>query len=97
MSTYIGFGRVELDELPPGGEPGDSLVIGPGGQFEWDDIRAAARDENEEFLPPRMTKAKRNEIAFPADGLVIYQIDNTPGIRIRENGAWVRYAATTDD
>jgi len=38
MSTYIGYGRIELDELPPGGEPGDSLVIGPGGELEWDEV-----------------------------------------------------------
>ena len=31
------------------------------------------------FLPPRMTMAQRNAIATPANGLMIYQTDNTPG------------------
>jgi hypothetical protein len=48
------------------------------------------------FLPPRMTKAQRNAIATPADGLVVYQTDNTPGLRAYENGAWVAYTATAD-
>lgn len=47
------------------------------------------------FLPPRMTKAQRNAIT-PADGLVVYQTDNTPGLRVYENGAWVKYTATAD-
>jgi hypothetical protein len=48
------------------------------------------------FLPPRMNKSNRDAIASPADGLMIYQTDATPGLRVRENGAWVKYTATAD-
>lgn len=48
------------------------------------------------FLPPRMTKAQRNAISSPANGLTIYQTDSTPGLRVYENGAWVAYTATSD-
>lgn len=40
------------------------------------------------FLPPRMTEAQKNAIVSPADGLVIYQANNTPGLYIRVAGAW---------
>jgi hypothetical protein len=48
------------------------------------------------FLPPRMTKAQRDAIASPANGLIIYQTDNTAGIRFYEGGAWVRPTVTAD-
>jgi hypothetical protein len=48
------------------------------------------------LLPPRMTKTQRNAIASPADGLEIYQTDNTPGKRLRENGAWVKFTTVAD-
>lgn len=48
------------------------------------------------FLPPRMTKAQRDAIASPADGSVIYQTDATPGLRLRENGAWVKFTTSAD-
>jgi len=45
--------------------------------------------------PPKLTKAQRNALT-PDDGWTIYQTDNTPGLRVRENGAWVKYTATAD-
>ena len=48
------------------------------------------------FPLPSMTKADRNLISSPANGLMVYQTDNTPGLRVRENGVWVRYTATAD-
>lgn len=48
------------------------------------------------MLHARMTKAQRDAITAPPDGLTVYQTDNTPGLRVRENGAWVRYTATAD-
>lgn len=48
------------------------------------------------FLPPRMTKAQRNAISAPADGLTIYQTDNTPGMRQRVGGAWAVVTTTAD-
>jgi hypothetical protein len=43
-----------------------------------------------------MTKAQRNAITTPANGLVVYQTDNVPGLRVRENNVWVKYTATAD-
>lgn len=42
------------------------------------------------FLPPRMTSAERDAIGTPADGLMIYQTDNTPGIYARVSGSWTQ-------
>lgn len=41
------------------------------------------------FLPPRMTVTQRDAIASPADGLLLYQTDSTPGLYERLSGAWV--------
>jgi len=49
------------------------------------------------FLPPRMTKTQRNAISSPATGLVVYQTDNTPGLRAYNGTHWVRYTETNDD
>lgn len=43
-----------------------------------------------------MTKAQRNGISSPFGGLTIYQTDSTPGLRVYENGAWMKYTATAD-
>lgn len=48
------------------------------------------------LLLPRMTKAQRDAISSPPDGLAVYQTDNTPGLRVRENGVWVKYTSTAD-
>lgn len=40
------------------------------------------------LLPPRMTAAQRVAISSPADGLVVYQTDNTQGLYCYVNGAW---------
>lgn len=40
------------------------------------------------LLIPRMTSAQRTAISAPADGLVVYQTDNTPGLYCYVNGAW---------
>ncbi|WP_138475399.1 exosporium glycoprotein BclB-related protein [Dyadobacter bucti] len=47
---------------------------------------------NKGLLAPRMTLAQRGTIPTPADGLLIYQTDNTPGFYMRESGQWVRLA-----
>lgn len=41
------------------------------------------------MLVPRMTKAQRDAIASPADGMVVYCSDCSPkGFKHRVNGAW---------
>lgn len=73
---------------------GGSVVVGsstidPSAAFQINSTTKA-------FLPPRMTKTERNAIGSPANGSVIYQTDNTPGLRTYEAGAWVRYTAIAD-
>jgi len=48
------------------------------------------------LLLPRMTKAQRNAIGSPANGLAVYQTDSTPGIRLYEDGAWNKPTVTAD-
>lgn len=40
------------------------------------------------LLTPRMTAAQRVAISAPADGLVVYQTDSTPGLYCFVNGTW---------
>lgn len=47
-------------------------------------------------LPPRMTKAQRDAIGTPADGLIVYQTDGTAGLKCRVGGAWMTLDDTAD-
>ncbi len=49
------------------------------------------------FLPPRMTKTQRNAISSPAAGMVVFQTDNTAGLRAWNGTHWVKYTETNDD
>lgn len=48
------------------------------------------------ILLPRMTKAQRDAIATPANGLLIYQTDGTAGVKARIDGAWRTLNTTAD-
>src|SRR5829696_5030845 len=49
------------------------------------DIKSTAKG----LLIPRLTKAQRDAIVNPANGLMIYQTDNTPGLYgFNANGGW---------
>jgi hypothetical protein len=41
------------------------------------------------FLPPRMTKEQRDAILSPAEGLLLYQIDNETGFYYFDGNAWM--------
>jgi hypothetical protein len=43
------------------------------------------------MLTPRMTESERDLIATPATGLLIYQINNTPGFYYYNSTAWVPF------
>jgi hypothetical protein len=47
-------------------------------------------------LIPRMTKTQRDAISSPATGLMVYQTDNTPGLRVWNGTNWMRYTETAD-
>ena len=40
------------------------------------------------LLAPRMTAAQRTAISTPAEGLIVFQTDNTPNLYCFVNGAW---------
>ena len=46
------------------------------------------------FLPPRMTTAQRDAITSPADGLIIYNTDNSR-LEIRAGSAWLTLVTLT--
>ncbi len=48
------------------------------------------------FVLPRMTKTQRDAIAFPVAGMMIYQTDNTPGLRVYNGTNWMRFTETAD-
>ena len=48
------------------------------------------------LLLPRLTKSQRDAITSPAAGLMVYQIDNTPGLRVYNGTNWVRYTEIAD-
>jgi hypothetical protein len=47
-------------------------------------------------LLPRMTKAQRDAIASPVAGLMVYQTDNTAGLRMYNGTNWMRFTETID-
>ena len=54
------------------------------------DIKSTAKG----MLVPRMTIAQRDAIATPANGLLIYQTDNTPGFYYYNGSSWVSVAGS---
>lgn len=44
-----------------------------------------------------MTKTERNLINSPTAGLIVYQSDNTPGLRVYNGTNWVRFTEEIDD
>ncbi len=55
-----------------------------------------AQSTTKAFMPPRMTKTQRDAIASPTAGMVVYQNDNTPGLRTYNGTNWMRYTETAD-
>lgn len=55
------------------------------------DVRSASKG----FLLPRLDLSQRNNITSPAQGLIIFQTDNTPGFYIYINSDWQKLTAET--
>mgnify|MGYP003494452574 FL=1 len=51
------------------------------------------------FLPPRMTKAERTAMGLTTAhaGMVIYQTDNTPGLRVWNGANWMKFTEAADN
>jgi hypothetical protein len=46
------------------------------------------------LLAPRMTAAQRTAISTPAEGLIVFQTDNTPNLYCFVNGAWTAISSS---
>ena len=57
------------------------------------DIQSTAKG----LLIPRMTLVERNNIPSPAQGLMVYQTDNTPGFYYYNGSTWSAIVAAEDD
>lgn len=87
QGKYISYGSGANSTLVSGAADGGISFYGPG---------TAQIVCAQGMLLPRLTKAQRNALVSPANGLVIYQTDNTPGLRVRENGVWVKCTTIAD-
>ena len=47
------------------------------------------------FLPPRMTQEQREAISNPANGLIVYQTDETPSIYVYSDNSWIHILNST--
>lgn len=45
---------------------------------------------------PRMTKTQRDAITTKVAGMIIYQTDNTPGLRVYNGTNWMKFTETAD-
>ena len=45
---------------------------------------------------PAMTKTQRDAISSPTAGTMVYQTDNTPGLRVFNGTNWMRFTETAD-
>lgn len=95
-STYHKFHISSLEKmrLVAGG-----LVVEPGNVSNDPDAAAAfeVRSTTKGTMPcPVMTKAQRDAIAAPPNGLTVYQTDGTAGLKCRVAGAWVSLNTTAD-
>jgi len=52
---------------------------------------------NSGVLMPRMTQAQRDVITTPATGLLVYQIDNTPGFYYFNGTVWTTFGGSDTD
>lgn len=48
------------------------------------------------FLPPRMSESEKNAISSPVAGLMIYQVNNSPGLYFYTGSAWTGPLSVSD-
>lgn len=75
------------------GAAGGTITLG--GPFINNVIVTGRMTANGGLSPPAITMEQRDSIASPV-GLIIYQTDNTPGLRMRTASGWVRFTETAD-
>ncbi|HZV69046.1 MAG TPA: tail fiber domain-containing protein [Saprospiraceae bacterium] len=65
-----------------------SVSISNNGSLPHSSAMLDVQSTSKGILIPRMTLAQRNLVPAPAEGLMIYQTDNTPGLYIYIGTAW---------
>ncbi|HYK77309.1 MAG TPA: hypothetical protein VEV16_10050, partial [Daejeonella sp.] len=69
--------------------------VGIGTNSPHNSAQLEVKADTKGILIPRMSASQRNGISNPAEGLLVYQTDNTPGFYFY-NGSWVRLATSGD-
>lgn len=70
--------------------------VGIGTNSPHSSAQLEVRADSKGVLIPRMSASQRNGISSPADGLLVYQTDNTPGFYFYKNGTWERLITSND-
>jgi len=71
-----------------------AVVVG-GGTVTAGSVLADFQSTTKAVILTRMTKTQRDAMT-PADGMIIYQTDNTPGLRVYNGTNWMRFTETAD-
>ncbi|MCF8277503.1 MAG: hypothetical protein K9J17_12290 [Flavobacteriales bacterium] len=71
-------------------DPSETLTRHPSATLEVGRLQSTTANDYGGFLAPRMTLVNRGNIASPAEGLLIYQTDNTPGYYLYNGSGWNR-------
>lgn len=74
---------------------GGKAQIGIGTNSPNNSAALEIRDSTKGLLIPRMNLIRRNAIASPAEGLMIYQLDNTPGYYYFDGTSWRNVSGTS--
>lgn len=67
-----------------------------GSENTYNSAKFAIDSTTKGFLLPRMTRSQRDQINTPVAGLLIFQTDNTPGLRCYNGTNWIKYSETID-
>ena len=93
---WFGFGSDDsemsiINEINEGNltlMPGNNGKVGIGTNLPESSALLDVNSTTKGFLPPRMTSFQKNSIVNPADGLIVYQTDNSAGIYLYSKGFW---------
>lgn len=72
-----------------------AIILGPAFGWKWC-FTSKAFESLTPIMPQRMTKTARDAIVGPVAGMIIYQTDNTPGLRVYNGTNWIKYSESTD-
>jgi hypothetical protein len=92
----VGLPKLTFDSSGTFARFTNACSVGFGGTPNTTCAQVDIQSTTKGLLLPRMTKAQRDAISSPVAGLVIYQTDNIPGLRVYNGSNWVRFTETID-